>query len=148
MELPAFVDLVRDSAIAEYSEKYRRGDYGSLRVSEPFDIRPELGTPKEHSIGGTWTQKWPFDEDCGVYLLYSASFELLYVGKSSMNRCLGKRLYDRFGGGEVCKPSEDWLEEARFVINIAVPREMPFEAPALEEFLIRKLQPRLNGPGK
>ena len=81
-------------------------------------------------------------------MIYTDSFDLLYIGKASMNRCLGERLYERFGGGAACIPTEEWLQSARFVVTIAVPKTMPFEAPAVEEFLIRRLQPLSNGVGR
>ena len=81
-------------------------------------------------------------------MIFNESLELLYIGKASMNRSLGYRLYDHFVGGRACAPRADWLLPARFVINIAVPKESPFEAPAIEEFLIRKLKPKSNATGK
>ena len=65
-----------------------------------------------------------------------------------MNRRIGNRLYDHFGNGPDCIPKQDWLNPVRYFITIAVPSDLAFEAPALEEFLIKKLHPKLNATGK
>ncbi len=80
--------------------------------------------------------------------MYDDALELFYIGKTSMSRCLGQRLYEYFGGGEICIPKAEWLDSARFLIVIAMPANSPFEAPALEEFLIRTLHPTANGTGR
>jgi hypothetical protein len=64
-----------------------------------------------------------------------------------MNRSLGYRLWEHFGGGPDCVLKQNWSQSPRFAINIAVPADMPFEAPALEEYLIRKLKPSGNTCG-
>ncbi len=137
-----------NDALCEYVSRYRRSDLPPIEVSEPLDLYPALPAPANFTPKLTWANPWPFDHNAGVYMLYDELLELLYIGKASMNRCLGYRLYDHFGGGGACIPKAEWLKPVRFVINIAVPKEMAFEAPGLEEFLIRKLQPKSNGTGK
>jgi hypothetical protein len=41
-----------------------------------------------------------------------------------------------------------WSQPPRFFYAVAVPEQMPFEAPALEEFLIGRLQPPDNSVGR
>lgn len=134
--------------MSEFISRYRRADFESLAISSPVDLYPSRQLPSGISPKTSWENNWPFAENAGVYMLYSESFELLYVGKTSMNQCLGKRLAAHFGSGMRCIPKADWLVPVRFVINIAVPKEMSFEAPALEEFLITRLRPMLNVSGK
>ena len=43
---------------------------------------------------------------------------------------------------------ENWSSRPRYVINVAVPADMAFEAAALETFLIYELQPSDNTHGK
>ena len=81
-------------------------------------------------------------------MFFDDALELFYIGKASMSRCLGQRLYEYFGGGDTCIPKLDWLQPARYVVTVAMQPDLPFEAPSLEEFLIRTLQPRINGTGK
>jgi hypothetical protein len=50
--------------------------------------------------------------------MYGENLELLYIGKASMNRCLGNRLYEYFGSGTACTPKAEWLQQARYVVNI------------------------------
>jgi hypothetical protein len=137
-----------NDALSEYISRYRRSDLPPVEVSEPLDLYPSLPAPANFSPKVTWANPWPFGDRAGLYLIYNGSLELLYIGKASMSRCLGNRLWEYFGCGAACAPKAEWLKPARFVITIAVPKEMPFEAPAIEEFLIRKLKPKSNGTGK
>jgi len=148
MHAESFGPFIGNDALSEYISRYRRSELPLLRVGEPLDLYPSRPASASFSPRLTWANPWPFADYPGVYLLYREDFELLYIGKSSMRRCLGKRLYQHFGGGAACAPAEEWLQPVRFVINVAVPRELPFEAPAIEEFLIRKLQPKINGTGR
>lgn len=134
--------------VTEYVARYRRADLPPFEVGAPLDLYPSRPPAAGFTSQLTWEHPWPFSNRAGVYLLYDEALELFYIGKASMNRCLGQRLYEYFGGGASCVPKLEWLQPARYVINIAMPSEFPFEAPALEEFLIRKLQPRVNGTGK
>ena len=135
-------------ALNEYASRYRRADLPPFDVGQPLDLYPSRPHSANFIPQLTWEHPWPFADRAGVYLLYDDALDLFYIGKVSMNRCLGQRLYEYFGGGEICIPKIDWLQPARYVIIIAMSPELPFEAPALEEFLIRKLQPRINGTGK
>jgi hypothetical protein len=149
MDEHSFGPLAGYDAVSEFTSRHRHSDFPPLEASGPFDLFPSLPLPAGITPQGRWTDpQWPFAERAGVYLIYSESFELLYIGKSSMNQCLGKRLWRHFGGGEICAPKDAWPQAPRFVVNIAVPEEMPFEAPALEEYLIKKLQPSLNTVGR
>ncbi|MBA4149329.1 MAG: GIY-YIG nuclease family protein [Verrucomicrobia bacterium] len=133
------------AALNDYMRRYRRDDVPCLEVSPPVDLYPSRPVPPNITPIGT---NWPQNERAGVYFLYTDLLDLLYIGKSSMNQCFGRRLTAHFGSGSVCIPKDERLQSARFVVTIAVPESMPFEAPMLEEFLIRKLQPLVNGLGK
>lgn len=134
-------------AVTEYVHSFRRSDLPPIQAGAPLDLYPSRPESALFPRQLTWDDPWPYGDRAGVYLLYDEALNLLYVGKASMNRRLGQRLYEYFGGGEVCHPRLDWLRPARYVIIVAMPAEFPFEAPALEEFLIRRLQPKLNGVG-
>lgn len=144
----SFGPLRGRDVVAEFASLHRHPNLPPLEVSAPFDLFPSLPLPANITPQGSWLNTWPFAERAGVYLIYSESFDLLYVGKASMNRCLGQRLWDHFGGGETCIFKESWPQTPRFVVNIAVPEELSFEAPALEEYLIKKLQPLCNTVGR
>ncbi len=143
----AFGSFPGAEAVAEYTLRYRREDLPSLEFGGPLDLFPTEPLPHGITTPFTWEHPWPSGWRAGVYLIYNINLELLYVGKASMNRNLGQRLYEYFGGGSVCLPRDPWPEPPRFVITIAVPEAMPFEAPALEEYLIGTLRPTYNTHG-
>jgi hypothetical protein len=144
----SFGPFAGGDAVAEYVSRYRRTDLPPLEVGAALDLYPARVAPATFIPQLTWEHPWPFNNRAGVYMIYDETLQLMYIGKVSMSRFFGHRLYEYFGNGDTCTPKMEWLHPARFVINIAVPEEMPFEAPALEEFLIRKLQPPCNGTGK
>lgn len=143
-----FGPLPGNDAVSEYILEHRNPNLPVLEISAPLDLFPSLPLPPGITPQFTWSDNWPFSERAGVYLVYSESFQLMYVGKSSNNQCLGKRLYRWFGSGDTCVLSGVWPEQPRFVVTIAVSDKSPFEAPALEEYLIKKLQPLTNTIGK
>lgn len=133
--------------VKNYSVRYRHPDLAPFDIGAPLDLHPSRPLlPSAPRL--THQLSWPFGERAGVYLMYDEALELFYIGKSSMNRCLGQRLYEHFGGGDICVPQDEWLQPARFLVIIAMPKDSPFEAPSLEEFLIRTLHPRVNANGR
>lgn len=136
------------AAIADFSSKYRAPGLPHIEISKPVDLFPDAPQKIELGAHTTWKDSWPFATRPGVYIIYSSSLDLIYIGKTSMNRCIGKRLYEYFGDGPECIIKKEKLCKARVVVIAAVPKDMPFEAPALEEYLIKKLQPPQNDLGK
>lgn len=136
------------NALLEYETHYRHPAQPAFEVGAVVHLFPtELSLTETDGISH-WTSPWPHAERAGVYLIYSASLELLYIGKSSMGQSLGRRLYCHFGGGDTyVLNGNGWGENPQFVVNVAVPITSPFEAPAFEEFLISKLSPKLNVHG-
>lgn len=146
----ATVDNVKQ-ALSEY--KARRSDLPDLELSAlyalfPKEIQLETGAPH-------WPNPWPNTSCAGVYFIFGRSGRLLYVGKASMKNCIDDRLYGHFRTGkspEECRlvhsvGRDGWIERPMYVATVAVPREMAFEAPALEEYLIGKLSPVNNMKG-
>ncbi|WP_147383573.1 hypothetical protein [Nitrosomonas supralitoralis] len=76
---------------------------------------------------------------------------VLRVGKASCGRTIGHRLGDYFRWGDkvlgkgVAK--NDTFKDVRYIATIAVPKDRAFEAPAIEEFLLRRLESPLNSLG-
>jgi hypothetical protein len=104
-------------------------------ISDPFDILTD------------YRSTWPNNELAGVYLFFSESHELLYVGKSSF---LGRRFMEHF------RYSPDRLHgvpvslEAvgtRYIISIGLREGYEWLAPSLEEYLIQTLRPPRNKEG-
>jgi hypothetical protein len=133
-------------AIAEYERRFRREDVGRLEVSGLYALFPSPSSPVE--VAGDWYKDpWPNGERAGAYLVFNEQQELLYVGKAST---LGARLSAWFGFDESggCRIRHlYWSSRPTYILTVAVPREMSFEAPALEEYLIAALKPVDNTRG-
>ena len=137
-----------DDALAaiEQFRLLRHSSLGRLEVGGKYSLstRGSAG----HEADQFWPEEWEHADRCGVYLILDVSMRLLYVGKASMGNQLWNRLGTYFGGRGKCKIKHDqWSDRPEFVVTVAVPEESTWEAPALEEFLIGKLQPVDNVRG-
>jgi hypothetical protein len=131
-------------ALKEYQETYRHPNLPHLECSELYALFPEETTPLAKTY---WPATWPHCGRAGVYLIYTKTGKLLYVGKAWV---IGRRLSNYFqyeGQTKTCRIVDDWRESPMYVAVVAVPNESVFEAAALEEFLIRKLGPCENKRG-
>ncbi len=129
------VDDVR-AKIEEYQNRY---GLRQTQISELYDLKEDWKADKS----------WYLAEAKGVYAILDDQEELLYIGKASLGSSLGARLSFWFVGsaeGGVPVPSHNWSRPPRFVLTVAV--EYSYEAPSLEEFLIKSLQPIDNAQGK
>lgn len=88
---------------------------------------------------------WPHCTKPGVYVLFNNS-EVVYIGKASCNTNLGYRLGAHFYTDG--RPKADWATGVTHVRTIPVEAEHAFEAPAIEEYLIQRLNPPLNVTGR
>ena len=130
-----------------YQSRYRRGDVPPLRIGGLYDLSPELGQP-QRACEAKWDQQWPNSDESGVYVFFDHDLSVLYIGKA---RILGARLaaYCAYGPGKTCRlKHEGWSRTPRYVLTVAVPGNMPWEAAALEEYLIRALDPPDNVLGR
>ena len=133
-------------ALSDYVARYRRVELTALEVGPPLDLFPGEPAPANFTPTVTWEHPWPHGERAGVYLIYSDSCDFLYVGKAQH---LGRRLYSYFRSGENCVIQHPgWPQRPRFVINVAVPADMTWEASGLEAYLIQSLQPFCNIVGR
>jgi len=124
----------------EYQEKYRRPGLPALELRGMYALFPEEGLAD--FVEARWNDQYPNADREGVYLIFGRTGMLLYVGKASMGASMGGRLGTYFAGKNECRLlSTDWTERPTYVATIAVPEGMSFEAPALEEYLIRRLSP-------
>jgi hypothetical protein len=133
------------NAIAGYERRFRREDVDRLEVSGLYALFPS--SPSTEEVLGRWPDQWPNGERAGAYLIFDEQLALLYVGKASK---IGARLSGWFGYDEnkCCRVRHPgWSRPPRFVLTVAVPEEMRFEAPALEAYLIRALTPPDNTAG-
>jgi hypothetical protein len=124
---PITVDDLR-SCLTELNEKYPRPGMAPLALSELCDST-DSALP------------WPHAGNPGVYALFDANRELLYIGKASCNRTLGQRLRAHFNKNGAAKSQA--FASVGYIATIPVPTDRAFEAPAIEEFLIARLNPSL-----
>ena len=87
------------------------------------------------------THPWPFGNFPGCYVFYCEQMGLIYIGKASNSNNIGDRVgsYFRSRGLPAPEAKHKWPRPLYFVQAIKV-REA-FEAPSLEEFLVRDLKP-------
>ena len=132
--------------LSDYATRFRRDDVGKLEVGPVLDLFPEEPSPKGFTASKNWYAPWPHKDRAGVYLIYDQDFKLLYVGMAGI---FDRRLSQHFGSDhDHCTLFENWSNRPRYVINVAVPSDMAFEAAALEAFLIYGLKPSDNIHGK
>lgn len=130
----------------EYEEKYRRPGLPALELRGMYALFPEEGVAE--FVESRWNDPYPNADRKGIYLIFGRTGVLLYVGKASMGASIGGRLGTYFAGKNECRLlSTDWTERPTYVATIAVPEGMTFEAAALEEYLIRRLNPCDNKHG-
>jgi hypothetical protein len=129
-----------------FEENYRRPGLPPLELSGIYALFPEdaLGD----FVESRWNEPYPYADRKGIYLIFGKSGMLLYVGKASMGATLGGRLGTYFAGKKECRLLvTEWTERPAYIATIAVPQGMGFEAPALEEYLIKTLKPCDNNLG-
>jgi hypothetical protein len=123
--------------VNEYSDTYRNPGLTPFKISDRYSFFPSENTPDPK-----WPQPYPNGKRQGVYLIFDEDMSLLYVGKASMSNTLESRLSAYFtyeADKKSCRilKEETWSKRPRYLITIAVPDGSSFEAPALEEFLIK-----------
>jgi len=126
-----------------YHRQFRNPNLEELKLSGVYDLFPESDHTHLVLIDEKWPNRWINADSPGVYLFFSETLQLLYIGKVSLNHSFGSRFsaYFKSGGKNKCQMKGEWKKgNPRFVITIPVNRNMSFEAPALEEYLIMKFQ--------
>lgn len=130
----------------KFCKQYRRPGLPALELSGVYALFPEEELPD--FVEYRWNEDYPNAARKGVYLIFGRSGRVLYIGKASLGASIGGRLGTYFAGKNECRLlSTDWTERPTYIATIAVPQGMSFEAAALEEYLIRCLNPCDNGVG-
>ncbi len=151
-----------ETSLRKYHEEFRRPGLPELDISGIYVLTPpeEAGAPLH--IAGKWPDQYPNSEKRGVYIVFGEGYKLLYVGKASAKGCMHERLgkYFQYNNRKdkffrIVAPGKrsglrSWTSPPKYVVTIAVPDMMSFEAPALEEYLIPLLQPpdNINARGR
>jgi hypothetical protein len=148
-----FVMLDRLTRALEDYRKYRHPSLPDFEVGGPYALLPEEGA----AVATTrWNDEWPNSKRAGVYLIFGRAGNLLYVGKAWV---IGNRLSSYFrsdfsdGEKRTCRAvhgvgNGGWSEHPMYVVTVAVPAGSIFEAAALEEYLIGRLDPSDNKLGR
>ena len=129
--------------IEQYQEKYRNANLPNFEISDVYDLFPD---EKSKSNRPKWSDTWPNADRQGVSLMLDDNLLLLYIGKVSLSNTFGGRFtgYFCYDDNKKCKPiHSNWSQMPKYVVPVAVPRGMAFEAPALEEYLITEFKGRL-----
>lgn len=126
----------------EYVEQFRRPNLPGLSISEVYSLFPQEEGAIQ--VEKQWPDTYPNAQKHGVYVVFGKDLQVLYIGKASMNNTLGSRLSSYFSYADdkkTCKVKgqEYWSECPKFIATIAVPDNLSFEAPAIEEYLIQSL---------
>ena len=136
-----------ENLIIEYELKYRGSELKALKISELYDLS------KKKSDGSDrpgWPDTYPNADYPGVYVFFNKDKEVLYVGKASFNNTLGSRIssYIRWDKAEDgCEMYHSWQQMPTYLKTIGIAVAQSFEAPAIEEFLIKMLEPIENKVG-
>ena len=131
--------------VLEYSKNYRKESLAEIIEGKKYSLL-------DNKNGPGWPDRWINCNERGVYAVFSGD-KLLRIGKAS-HQGMGFRLssYFRYGEEKQCvtTPGQKWTKTPTSVSTWAVPKDMPFEASALEEFLIGRLGDELpdNAVGK
>ena len=106
------------------------------------NLDPICKSENSHDLKNDTSKVWPFSDDKGVYAILHHDM-VLYIGKAS-HQGMGYRLGSYFDKDGNPKQGHTWTEIPTHVVTWKVPEDSPFEASALEEFLIRELAPPDN----
>ena len=114
--------------VEEYCSKYA--------IEPPFEISDVVNIQNVYKGGS-----WPFGDAPGCYIFYCEAVGLLYIGKASNSSAMAHRLgtYFRTRGLPVVEPRHKWTRPPVHVQTVKV--HEAYQAPSLEEFLIRELKP-------
>lgn len=135
--------------VAEYCSRYRHPDMADFSSGPLYDLFPERESGAFRAEY-RWNDTWPSNGKAGIYAFLDADGRVVYIGKSSMKSSVSARLssYCQYGPSKTCKLKQDqWKVPPRYVWIVGVPTETPFEAAALEEFLIREISTSDNVNG-
>ncbi len=130
MSISSYIDL--KNAITKFNVNHQR-PHGDIALTELRDISIE-----DHA-------SWPSNESPGVYIFLDSHKNITYIGKASFNNCIGGRLNSRFD--TKWNPKKPESQGCHYITTIALPRELSFEAPAIEEYLLKALSTRSNSVG-
>lgn len=132
------IPLPLQEALNEFNATYPRPGIEPLVLSKPYDLQQD------------WPTNYPFMRHKGVYCFVDEAGTLTYVGKVSCRNDFGYRLagYFEYGPDRRARAKHSHHAATRYIYVISLPSGHEFEAPAIEEWLISRLNPPLNKVGR
>ena len=134
-----------EEKLNKYSKTYRRDDLPELKISGLYSLFPDKNPNITADVN--WPNSYINGDKAGVYIILNQDMQVLYIGKASMSNTIGGRLNSYFAyedDKKTCKvKSQNWKGEPCFIATVAVDDSMTFEAPALEEYLIKNFSSSL-----
>lgn len=116
--------------------------------------------PLEWKCDWQWAGSVPYHDMAGIYALFDSAGDLVYVGLGASRggglyneHGISRRLLahviapDRSRGRGFYKPKDNWVEVAD-IGAVGFPAKYSYLAPALEDYLIGKLNPTRNSMKK
>ena len=129
-------------AVKDYQLNHLNKEKPKFKISEKFDLEKDW-KPDVY---------YPFCDEPGIYAIFSESDKIIYIGKASNNNSIGARLATYFITDEKwkCETISPKILNTKitpkFILAVAVKNS--FEAPSLEEYLIKEFDPPANSIGK
>lgn len=145
-----------NTLVKEYCNKYRGPGLLPYAHTELYDLYPDNVDTNSSKAIYKWDNPWPHPKEgfqkythAGVYIFFDKELNVIYVGKASQNSAIFTRLATYFKNDQdKCLFVRHWWErKPKYVKLIFMPEGHKFEAPALEEYLIEKIQPYGNSQG-
>lgn len=126
--------------VRAYQRKELSGETRDFEFAGPYNLIKD------------WPHKeipYPHCDRPGVYAIFNEKKEVLYIGKASNSSSIGGRLSSYFrnkkSNPRICELKhhpDSWHGTPRFIMAAAVHKS--YQAPSLEEYLIRKMDPPAN----
>lgn len=136
--------------VDEYQSSFRHERLEKFEHALPYDLFPDVSDSIFDQVT-RWPNPWPLPSRAGVYAFLDQQMTILHVGKAPFRNSLAAHLssYCRYEPGRrsSCKLHQAWKNSPKYIVIVAVPQSSRFEAAALEEFLISKIQPIENSVG-
>lgn len=129
-----------EARVKEYQIKQLNLKETKFKISDPFDLVED------------WDSYYPHFDKPGIYAIFDAKEKIIRIGKASNYNSIGARLGTYFKNDEEgkCKTISPEILKTKmapkFIIAVAV--NEPFQAPSLEEYLIKEFDPPANLVGK
>ena len=137
MNITQTIPAALQNALDEFNLNFPRPGIKPLAFSAPYDLRND------------WPKTYPHARHQGVYCFVDGIGTLLYIGKTSCNTDFGYRLAAHFEYGPARQAQAKLSHHAsvQHILFIPLPPGHGFEAPAIEEWLITRINPPLNKTG-